>query len=72
MCSLKKCIIRDGEREMESDTDSLPDRLINVSEYEPVPQITQEHTAAEHTGSDMSLNKKPKRQIPVYTYLANY
>ena len=63
--ALKKCVIR---REMESDTDSLPDRLINVSEYEPVPQITQEHTAAKPTGSDMSLNKKPKRLIPVYTY----
>ena len=56
--ALKKCIIR---REMESDTESLPDRLINVLDYEPVPQITQEHTAAKPTGSDMSLNKNPKK-----------
>ena len=63
--ALRKCIIRDGEREMESDTDSLPDRLINPGEYEPVPQIAHEHTvAAEPKGS----NGESNRLIPVYTY----
>ena len=65
--ALRKCIIRDGE--MESDTDSLPDRLINPGEYEPVPQIAQEHTVtAEPTEKNASLNEEPKRLIPVYTY----
>ena len=63
--ALRKCIIRDGEREMESDTDSLPDRLINPGEYETVPQIAHEHTvAAEPKGS----NGESNRLIPVYTY----
>ena len=67
--ALKRCIIRDGEREMESDTDSLPDRLINILEYEPVCQTTQEHTvAAEHTGYNRSFNEEPKRLVPAYTY----
>ena len=63
----KICIIqiRDGEREMESDTDSLPDRLINPGEYEPVLQTTQENTAAEATGSD---DEEPRKRISVYTY----
>ena len=57
--------IRDGETETECDTDSLPDRVINPGEYEPVPQTAQEHTAAEATGSD---DEEPRRQISVYTY----
>ena len=51
------------ETETESDTESLPDRLINPEEYEPLLQITQENTAAEPTG-----RPNAKRQISVYTY----
>ena len=62
--ALKRCIIsiRDEEVEIESDTDSLPDRLINAIQYEPVPQTAQEHTAAEPTGSNVT-----RMLIPVYT-----
>ena len=37
--------------EAESDTGSLPDRLTNPGEYEPVLPTTEEHTAAELTKS---------------------
>ena len=33
--------------EADSHTDSLPDRLMNPGEYEPVLLTTEEHTAAE-------------------------
>ena len=55
--------IGDGETETESDTDSLPDRLINPGEYEPLLQTTQEHTATNPTG-----RPNAGRQISVYTY----
>ena len=54
-----------GEIEVQSDSDSLPDRVINPEEYEPVPQTAHEHTAAEPTGSN---DEEPARQISVYTY----
>ena len=65
--ALKTCIIqiRDGKTELESDTDSLPHRLINPGEYEAVPQTAQENTAAEETGSD---DEEPRKRISVYTY----
>ena len=58
-------IIPTRNGETESDTDSLPDRLINPGEYEPVPQTAQEHTAAELTGSN---DEEPRRQIFAYTH----
>ena len=54
--------IRDGEIEIDSDTDSLPDRLINPGEYEPPLQ-----TAAVPTGSN-NQERNLRRLIPVYTY----
>ena len=39
----------EADVETESDTDSLPDRLINTGEYEPVLPTTEEYTTAEHT-----------------------
>ena len=39
----------EADMEAESDTSSLPDRLINPGEYEPVLPTTEEHTAAELT-----------------------
>ena len=49
----------------ESNTSSLPDRLINPGEYEPVLSTTEEHDATE---SNAPVNEDPKRLTPVYTY----
>ena len=54
--------------ETESDTGSLPDRLINPGEYEPVLPTTEEHTTAELTEDKEPVNEEPRRLIPVYTY----
>ena len=51
--------------ETESDTGSLPDRLINPEEYEPVLPTTEEHPAAELTADKEQV---PRRMIAVYTY----
>ena len=53
--------------EAESDTSSLPDRLINPEEYEPVLPTREEHTA-ELTDNKESVNEEARRMIPVYTY----
>ena len=53
--------------EAESDTGSLPDRLINPGEYEPVLPM-REHTAAELIEGNEPDNEKLRRLIPVYTY----
>ena len=55
------------EDEPESDTSSLPDRLINPEEYEPVLITAGKHTAAETTESTEPVND-PRKLIPVYTY----
>ena len=55
------------EDEAESDTGSLPDRLINPEEYEPVLTTAGKHTAAETTESTEPVND-PRKLIPVYTY----
>ena len=52
----------------ESDTGSLPDRLINPGEYEPLQPTTKEHIAAEHTEDNESVNEEARRLISVYTY----
>ena len=54
--------------EAKSDTGSLPDRLINPGEYEPVLPTTEEYTAAELTEDKEQVNEEPRRLIPVYTY----
>ena len=58
----------EADVETESDTGSLPDRLINPGEYEPVLLTTEEHTAAEPTEDKEVVNEEPRRLIPVYTY----
>ena len=67
--TLRKCvqatIHAQNNIEAESDTDSLPDRLINPGEYEPVLPTTEEHTTAESTDHD---NEDPRRLSPVYIY----
>ena len=62
--SLKGCItpIKDGEVEIDSDIDSLPDRLINPGEYEPLSQ-----TAAVPTGGNNDEGNV-RNLIPAYTY----
>ena len=46
-----------AEAETESDTESLPDRLINTEEYEPMVPTAEEHTAAQLT-EDMGQSMK--------------
>ena len=58
----------DADVEAESDTGSLPDRLINPGEYEPVLQVRREHAAAEPTEDQEPVNEEPRRLTPVYTY----
>ena len=58
----------EADMETESDTGSLPDRLINPGEYEPVLPTTEEHTAAELTENKEPVNEELRRLIPVYTY----
>ena len=58
----------EADMEAESDTGSLPDRLINPGEYEPVLQVRREHAAAEPTEDQEPDNEEPRRLTPVYTY----
>ena len=58
----------DADVEAESDTSSLPDRLINPGEYEPVLPTTEEHTASELTESKEPVNEELRKLTPVYTY----
>ena len=58
----------EADVETESDTGSLPDRLINPGDYEPVLPTTEEHTAAEPTEDKETVSEEPRRLIPVYTY----
>ena len=58
----------EADVEAESDTGSLPDRLINPGDYEPVLPTTEEHTAAEPTEDKETVSEEPRRLIPVYTY----
>ena len=57
----------EADVEAESDTGSLPDRMINPGEYEPVLPTTKERTA-ELTDNKESVNEEPRRLTPVYTY----
>ena len=73
--SLKRSVqnIRDTSQceadvEAESDTGSLPDRMVNPGEYETLLPTTEEHTTAEHTKDKEWNNKDPIRLTLVYTY----
>ena len=70
--TLRGCILAithtSADVEAESDTSSLPDRLINPGEYEPLLPTTEGNTAAESTESKEPVNKDPRRLTPVYTY----
>ena len=56
------------EVESESDTDSLPDRLINPNQYELLPHTAQKHRVAEPAESNEAVNEEPRRVITVDTY----
>ena len=73
--TLKRCIQTtrppseaEVDVEAESDTGSLPDRLINPVEYEPVLPTTQERSTAEPTEDKEPVDEEPRRLTPVYTY----
>ena len=54
--------------EGDSDTDSLPDQLINLGEYELVLPTTEEYSTAEPTEDKEPVDEETRRLIPVYTY----
>ena len=56
------------EVETESDAGSLPDRLVNPGDYEPVVPSTEEHVAAEPTGNKDLVDEETRWLTPVYTY----
>ena len=58
--------------EAESDTGSLPDRLINPGEYEPVLSTTEEHTTTESTENKEQDNKAPSWLTPVFTFAKSH
>ena len=73
--TLKRCVQAtrptseaEADVETESDTGSLPDRLINPGEYEPVLPTTEEHTASELTENKEPVNEEIRKLTPVYTY----
>ena len=58
----------EADMEAESDTGSLPDRLINPVEYGPLLSTTEEHTTADPTEHKELVNEGTRRLTPVYTY----
>ena len=54
--------------EAESDTDSLPDRLINPEQYEPLLPTRVEHTAVDPTKDRQPVDEEQRRMTPVHTY----
>ena len=73
--NLKRCVQAtrptseaEADVEAESDTGSLPDRLINPGVYEPLLPTTEEFTAAELTEDKEQVSEDPRRLTPVYTY----
>ena len=73
---LKACILTTRQTcqananvESTSDTDSMPDRMINPGEYEPLLPNTNKHTVANSTAdSGVLVIEEPRRLITVYTY----
>ena len=69
-CVLATRYARQYEADVETDsvTNSLPDRLVNPGEYEPVQSTTEEHTDYKGTINNDLVNKEPNIMNPVYTY----
>ena len=66
MCRLPDPTLKLKHADVEADTDSLPDRLINPGEYEPLLLTTEECT--ERTENKELDNEEPRRLTPLYTY----
>ena len=59
----------EAEVEAESDTDSLPDRLVNPEDYEPLLHTTEGHASVEPTEDKLgTVNEDPTRLNSVYNY----
>ena len=58
----------EADVEATSNTGSLPDRLINPGEYEPLLSTGNEHTAADTTVNEEPVGEEPRQLTPVYTY----
>jgi len=64
--SANRCVCQaQGDREAEFNTDSLPDRIINPGEYDPLLHTVVEHSV---TGPEEDKESGATRLIPVYTY----
>ena len=59
---------RQGETDLQAEFDisTLPDRLINPGEYEPLLPTREKHTAAEATQSNELDSKDPRKLTPMY------
>ena len=59
---------RQSETDLQAEFDisTLPDRLINPGEYEPLLPTRQKHTAAEATQSNELDRKDPRKLTPMY------
>ena len=58
----------EADVEAESDAGSLPDRMVNPVEYEPLLHTTEGHTPAEPLRDKELVNKGPTKLTTVYTY----
>ena len=69
-CVLTKRHAGEAETDMEAKlgTESLPDRLVNPGEYEPVQSTTKQHTTADSKENEHAVNEDRRRLTPVYTY----
>ena len=69
---LNRCVLatRPPTRALEAETNtgSLPDRLINPHEYDPLLPTTEQHTTADTTVNNDLVNKEQRRMNPLYTY----
>ena len=69
----RKCVairrVHHVQAEMQpSDIDTLPDRLVNPGEYEPLLDTPEGHMTAEPTEEKQLVNEARRRLTPVYTY----
>ena len=58
----------EADVEAASNTASLPDRLTNPEEYEPLLSTSSEHTAADTTVNKEPVSEGLRKLTPVYTY----
>ena len=66
--SLRRSIRDTNQYEEDVEADSLPDRMVNPGEYEPLLHITEGHTPAEPLRDKELLNKGPTKLTTVCAY----